>query len=486
MNKGGVGSIHKTDDERWVFKRYHKAGGAPQLAHLQRLVEIGREVLLKPGAEPGQLPETSVNWPIDIELDARGSVTGVLLPAIPRSLYNEYDKPRGLEFLILARANPPGAKHRVALLLRMAEILAYVNARGLVHGDVNGKNLVWSSSPHPVMYLIDCDGMVPQVPPPVTGVQAAGWTDPRIIDKVIRAQDHYSDWYALALAMYRGLLLTPGMLAKTPAGEWQTPSEIPASLDSRIADLLRRALNRPLDAQHRPRPDEWVKALVAVYLPNGQFDEAALGALDAIGKPKSVPFTKLPDFDLSKITLPKFKLPPASPPPKPATPPAPPLRLRPLRLPPPTPPATPAAPPPAPVAPPPTPAAPAWPVNVPQQPWTPPVPPQPQPVLPPLAGMWHVQIQSGFEVAVQIVRFIVFPNGQSRYDGFFPANPAVTDAGTWGVQNNQLILNGVRTIAGLFVQQQPLNLVVTFSSWDHMQLIGVNSVGEPLIFRRQA
>ena len=128
------------------------------------------------------------------------------------SLFNEFGKPRGLEFLVMARAHPPSAKGRVALLLRMAEILAFVNARGLVHGDVTGKNLAWTVSPSPVMYLIDCDGMVPQHPPPTVGVQSMGWTDPRVLDRLVPAHDQYSDWYALSLAMYRGLLLTPGKL----------------------------------------------------------------------------------------------------------------------------------------------------------------------------------------------------------------------------------------------------------------------------------
>src|SRR5712692_6255700 len=188
LNKGGVGSIHRTSDQRWLPKRYKKPDKAPDRQHLRQLVKIGREVLVKQGREPGQTPESSVNWPVDMALGRDGSVTGVVLPAIPPALFiAEYGKPRGLEFLIMARAHPPTAKGRVALLLRMAEILAFVNARGLIHGDVSGKNLAWTISPKPVMYLIDCDGMVPQNPPPTVGVQAMGWTDPRVLDGVIPA-----------------------------------------------------------------------------------------------------------------------------------------------------------------------------------------------------------------------------------------------------------------------------------------------------------
>ena len=70
----------------------------------------------------------------------------------------------------------------------------------LVSLTCSGKNLVWTLTPAPVMYLIDCDGMVPQRPAPRTGVQASGWTDPRVVDRLVPAHDHYSEWYALGLA----------------------------------------------------------------------------------------------------------------------------------------------------------------------------------------------------------------------------------------------------------------------------------------------
>ena len=66
----------------------------------------------------------------------------------------------GLEFLVMARGNALSAKGRRWLTLRMAEILKLVDSRELIHGDINGKNLAWALSPAPVMYLIDCDGMV--------------------------------------------------------------------------------------------------------------------------------------------------------------------------------------------------------------------------------------------------------------------------------------------------------------------------------------
>jgi hypothetical protein len=293
LNKGGVGSIHCTNDPSFVYKRYFSAQKAPRREHLDHLIEVGRDVLIHRGRRPGDTPESSVNWPIDVVVDDSGVVNGVVLPTIPSTLLSaELNTVRTLDFLVMARARPPSAKGRVVLLLRMAEILAFVNARGLVHGDVNSKNLAWTLCPDPLMYLIDCDGMLPQSPPPTTGVGATGWMDPRVVDRVVPAHDHYSDWYGLALAMYRGLLLTPGRLDKTSDGRWPEPSQIPPELHPEVAHLIRRGLSDPLASfQQRPTPKEWVDVLWRTYLPNGSFDEDALTALDTLSASKSIPPT---------------------------------------------------------------------------------------------------------------------------------------------------------------------------------------------------
>jgi hypothetical protein len=295
LAKGGVGSIHRTDDPRFVFKRYFSPSKAPSREQLIPLINVGREVLITRGKLPGDIPESSVNWPVDFVVDRLGAVSAVVLPAIPDELFNtDLGTVRTLDFLIMSRARPPLAKERMALLLRMAEILAFVDTQKLVHGDLNAKNLAWTLTPEPIMYLIDCDGMVLRDPPPQSGVAATGWTDPRVVTRAIKAHDHYSDWYCLALAMYRGLLLTPGRLDRAAAdGSWPEPGSIPAQLDQGIAALIRRGLS-PLDPGIRPRPREWVDALLRAYVPGGRFDVKALQALDVITKPKSEPFVPLP------------------------------------------------------------------------------------------------------------------------------------------------------------------------------------------------
>jgi hypothetical protein len=278
--EGGIGRLFRTDSPDRVYKQYVREDRAPDLVDLERLVSIGRNVLITAGRRIGECKESSINWPVDVIRSESGTVTGVILPSIPTSCF-DHGVIRGLEAMLLARAHPPRAQARIALLVRMAEILAFLDQVDLVHGDISGKNLVWSLDPAALMYLIDCDGLMPRQPPPRAGVATAGWVDPRLVEKRIPAHDHYSDRYSLALAIYRGLLLTPGNLQANQHGEWPRPSQLDKVPDETLRSMLSDALGNPLDETRRPAPAAWVNALTAAYLTDGAWNMAALGKLDA-------------------------------------------------------------------------------------------------------------------------------------------------------------------------------------------------------------
>ena len=279
---GGAGKLYTCAAEDLVYKEYKTPLTNPQtIAQLHRLRDIGRRVLVSEGQQPGSTPEASINWTLDIVTDAYGRVEGVILPRIPDRFFKPDGDPRGLEFLTLARANPPKAAIRVTVLLRLSEIFAWLHSQGLVHGDLTAKNVVWcAEDPSPAAYLIDCDELKPQSPAPRTGHSTPGWTDPRLSDGHIPAHDHYSDWYALALAIYRGLLLVPGDMSRRPDGSWPTPTHS-RELDRRIGDLVDRSLSAALDASTRVTPKEWAAALLNTYIPNRSYDDAALTTLEA-------------------------------------------------------------------------------------------------------------------------------------------------------------------------------------------------------------
>jgi hypothetical protein len=79
--------------------------------------------------------------------------------------------------------------------------------------------------------------------------------------------------------MYRGLLVTPGMLRKGPSG-WRQPT-LPPGLPPRLAGLISRGLD-PFAAERRPAPREWVDALLAEFFPSGAPNWHAFGRLEEI------------------------------------------------------------------------------------------------------------------------------------------------------------------------------------------------------------
>ena len=262
---GGHAHLHQLRGRKLVYKRYKQpVTGQRQVRHLEQLHDTGRRVLVTDATPHGRQPVSSINWPVDLISGHGGGIVGVVLPAIPSAYFLAPGRPRTLDFLLLARANPPKAIVRVPVLLRLAEILRRLDDDQLVHGDLSAKNIVWCAKPEPGAYLIDCDGLHRHGTASPHPVATSGWLDPRLADGHIQEHDHLSDRYALALAMYRGLLLNPGHLGKHN-GRWQTPANIPPRLDPPIRRLLERGLD-PLDGQARPTAAAWVQRLLTTYL----------------------------------------------------------------------------------------------------------------------------------------------------------------------------------------------------------------------------
>lgn len=398
--KGGCGRLYRTEDPGLVYKEYVRADKAPDVTQIEHLVDIGRRVLITQGQAIGKFKESSINWPVDVVRTRAGTAAGVVLPAIPPACLADGDV-RGLEAMILARARPPKAQVRVALLLRMAEILAFLDQEALVHGDISGKNLAWSPSPEPMMYLIDCDGLMPQRPAPVVGVCTPGWTDPRVVEKRAPAHDHYSDRYALALAMYRGLLLTPGNLPRNSHGEWPRPSQLQQVPNLTLRTMLASALENPLHADMRPAPADWVEALVGAYLCAGkEWNVPALAELDRVSdriadahrnrSGPATPFQPLPPLDPPPPPQPGT-WPPAPPPPATRMPPS--YNPNPRFL--------------APTPPPPPPLRPAR-LTPPSVQFSPPQPSRPSsdPQVGRLAGIWLTKPTKWHRIAVACVLFL--------------------------------------------------------------------------------
>ncbi|WP_405948699.1 hypothetical protein OG588_21390 [Streptomyces prunicolor] len=377
---GGQGLLyHCTDQDgvKRVFKEYKTPESVSSEVHrLHQLAHLGQDAVHR--AENGSNPaahgglattaESSINWPIDVIHGRNGAVEAVILPLIPQTfMFTNSDgkvAPLTLDFLYLARAEPPPppAQVRLGVLLRVCDIFKQLEDLKLTHGDLAAKNLVWREHDTHA-YLIDCDGLTPWSTPATHGVATQEWTDPRRIAGVIPAHDRFSDRFALALVLYRGLFLNPGG-PRWPQGhqrgQWIKPSQFPGRLDPALRQLFSRALDDPFATNTRPSAAEWHRALHTAFVIPGRpptYRADALRVLDnyaaqhrqAIQHQRAAPRT---------MQSPAHGLPPQTPSPHPQLQPqVQPQAYIPIPLPRPVPQA---APPPQPV-----------PQSLPQAPWTP-------------------------------------------------------------------------------------------------------------------
>ncbi|MFJ9892764.1 hypothetical protein ACIQPR_05465 [Streptomyces sp. NPDC091280] len=300
---GGQGLLYRCTDQDGV-KRVYKEYKAPvssssEVHRLHELALLGLEAVRRAengrgsGARGGlaTTAESSINWPIDVIHGRNGDVAGVVLPLIPPSFM--FTDPAGrsaartLDFLYLARAEPPppAAWVRLGVLLRVCDIFKELEDLKLTHGDLSAKNLVWREQDTHA-YLIDCDGLTSWSTPATHGVATQEWTDPRRMADTIPAHDRFSDRFALALVLYRGLFLNPGG-PRWPEGHrkgrWIKPSGFPARLDPTLRQLFSRALDDPFATNTRPSAAEWHGALHRAFLTTGRtpsYRDDALRVLD--------------------------------------------------------------------------------------------------------------------------------------------------------------------------------------------------------------
>jgi hypothetical protein len=116
---------------------------------------------------------------------------------------------------------------------------------------------------------------------------------------------------------------------------------------------------------------------------------------------------------------------------------------------------------------------------------------QPEPAEPSLPevipGDWMIDIQLPQGTSVKLMLALMMPPAsQPQFQGTFIGTPMPMQVrGYWWVMGSQLRLTGVQTIAAALPMQNPYDVVVTFASWSHTQLIGVTSNGERVVWQRQ-
>lgn len=257
VGSGGQASVHRVLSPQWpntLLKKYRDV--APVAETLDALVSWRANL----SDTDMEVLDTSTSWPLARVVD-QGKTVGVLIPEAPDHFAVDVRGSRRLNelsYLVFGDRSKrlglpvPEPYVRAAIATNLAAVMELFERHDIVHGDLSFKNLLWTSTPSPSCYLLDCDGVqMRDLPPALPHVTTQHWTDPRIQTGTIRHPDVDSDRLAMALVFYRSYFQARGDF--TGAKIALPVPDVPA-VDPGVRELLERAL---VDHAPRPAAKEW-------------------------------------------------------------------------------------------------------------------------------------------------------------------------------------------------------------------------------------
>jgi hypothetical protein len=301
LASGGEGQVFPLPaNPGWVFKRYRAL--RPRLP-LDALVEWRRRL---EGDLPGQAGrlERAAAWPLAVvAADEQPELAaGLVLPRAPdRFSVRHRDGATRLATLSYLATDPdrvsvaygielpePGDPLRVALVYALARLVdAWQGGPERAgHGDLSAKNVLWSLTPVPAVFVLDCDNAALAAPGSDILDDAGrprastpNWDDPAVLPG--GNPTLASDRYVLALTFLRlvGAAHFPLQGRQRAGGRVAVDFEVPKRwhhlADRRgLWDLLARSLSVAGAAQ-RPAAAEWVGELESLLAALGASDLAA-------------------------------------------------------------------------------------------------------------------------------------------------------------------------------------------------------------------
>ncbi|NUR25029.1 MAG: hypothetical protein HOV83_04130, partial [Catenulispora sp.] len=269
LGRGGQGTVFAVTNRRineavnggWdvVYKEYNAA----TLAHLQADALRDMVDLLEDldSDDRRWLCEKSA-WPIAV-VEKSGQVCGFLMRAVPdrfrfsmRSLAGTAPPRRvlaNLEFLLNDDAYIAGVglavstRDRLELLADLSAGLDRLHGLGVAVGDLSPKNLLFTTTPPPEFFIIDCDAMRLHGASALPQVETPDWQTPAGEEKATRA----SDVYKFGLLAVR---LTAGDQTTTDATRL-------AAIGGDLGVLGRSSLDA--DPAQRPTTADWTTELAS-------------------------------------------------------------------------------------------------------------------------------------------------------------------------------------------------------------------------------
>jgi hypothetical protein len=288
LDSGGQATVFRVAErlpsgEALLYKRFDKVPSRhnelAEFSHrIDLLVDVGHTVFAKHGLTVGTTPASSFSWPVDAVRNSY-SPLGVILPRAPvRFLRSGSSKAHTMEYLYLYRTQPPPAFVRVLVLVRLCRAMEYLTSNDLVHGDIAPRNIMWTADPDPEVFILDTDGIHRSDARYYGHVSTDQWEDPRVELGLIQGHDMRSDWFALALFIYRCLL---GTNSRIPAigRDWPGP-KIDPLIPARIGQSLHRVLVGRDREDLRLAPADWTSLLIEAFFGGGRANTTSIAAID--------------------------------------------------------------------------------------------------------------------------------------------------------------------------------------------------------------
>ncbi len=313
IGQGGQGIVFKAPNGRTkfttsiVYKQYKAATLAQidfsALATMPALVEDSLSF------DDAERLISITAWPCAM-VEASGTPTGFVMPAIPQRFFLPITTVKGVEQtpaefqhllnareFVAARGIDLSDHQRYALLHEIASALTFLHHHGICVGDISPKNLLFSLIPVPAVYFVDCDTMRVNGISVLPQVETPGWEVPRGEE----LGTAYSDTYKLGVLALR--LLAGDQDSKSAD---LIPPTTPYSLRRIITDTLYKEPDR------RPLPPAWTYILDEVLEESEPQGPPAAPMLAAPAHPVKTSRPTLQSRPLAKAPPPHVNTPIAS------------------------------------------------------------------------------------------------------------------------------------------------------------------------------
>jgi hypothetical protein len=272
LGRGGQGQVTAVSgaliDGRWaaVLKTYSRDVARALDTNALEMV-VGFPGTIQADDRHWLLENTA--WPAVIAED-QGNVRGFLMRVVPTPYYFNFrtqtqgavQKLADAAFLLnsdryVSSSGLSVSDHdRLALLENLAAALSRLHRLGVVVGDLSPKNLLFSLTPSPSCFLIDCDAMLVRGRTVLPQVQTPDWEVPVGEPTATSATD-----------AYKFGLLAIRLFARDQSSHDQMALAMVSAELGRLA-----AASQHQDPSRRPAPETWVSVLAAARqaLPQGK------------------------------------------------------------------------------------------------------------------------------------------------------------------------------------------------------------------------